>query len=69
MGPTLSITDFTSFIQHFQKQVIFILLILYIAFITSVGLTYAGPYLHVITFLVSAGPGPALVDAVIEQLY
>ena len=25
--------------------------------------------LHVITFLVSAVPGPALVDAVIAQLY
>ena len=25
--------------------------------------------LHVITFLVSAGPSPALVDAVIAQLY
>ena len=26
-------------------------------------------YLYVITFLVSTGPGPALVDAVIAQLY
>ena len=70
MGSTLSITDCTSFIQLFQKQVISILLILYITFIIiGLGLTYVCPYLHVITFLVPAGPAPALVDAVIAQLY
>ena len=70
MGSTLSITDCTSFIQHFQKQVISILLILYIAvIITGLGLTYVCPYLHVIKFLVSATPVPALVDAAIAHLY